>query len=155
MKATKYDLLIICYNLLDLYMELGGGSINIYYLIKHYIPAMWFLVIDYFNHYVNTEYDNFENPSKKKDNGEMEWYDNQMKNTKNVVFNKKLYFKYPFLHSLLTFGLDRQLEHHMFPKIKMEHLSNIVPCVENIINIDDNTHYLGWHSFKHILYKFV
>ena len=112
------------------------------YFIKHLILAIWFLTIDYFNHYTkeNTKESNFD------------WYENQLNTTQNFVFNSYLYNNHPFIHSLLTFGLDRQVEHHLFPKIKMEHLSKITPFL-NTKRI--KIHYFSFNSFKNILNNFV
>jgi hypothetical protein len=137
-KATFFDRLVILYNFYDIYTN----SIN--YFIKHLILAVWFLIINYFNHYttgltdVKTE--------------QLDWYENQLNTTQNFVFNSYLYKNYPFIHSLLTFGLDRQVEHHIFPRIKMEHLSKITPFLDSKkIKI----HYFGFKSIKQIWNNFV
>jgi len=134
-QATWTDLLIMLYNVYDLL--LGGFGLG--WFIKRLLPAMWFLIIDYFNHYTGVEM------TRVSDS----FVTQQLATTQNFVFNQYLYDHYPFIHSLLTFGLDRQVEHHLFPRTKMEHLKKI--------KIDEpiKTHYFGFHSIKWIWHKFV
>ena len=138
-RATNTDIFCIIYNMYDIYANFCFPGI-FYWFIKRFIPSTWFLIIDYFNHYNGVEI-------KKVSN---DWLEQQLASTQNFVFYNWLYIKYPFIHSLLTFGLDRQVEHHICPKIKMEHLSKV-----NIEGLEFKIHYFSWDSIKTIWKKFV
>lgn len=141
--ATFFDKIIILYNYYDIYMN------TIKYCTKHFILAVWFLIIDYFNHY---EHKVGQEVGKEVNPENLNWYENQLNTTQNFVFNSYLYNNYPFIHSLLTFGLDRQVEHHLFPKIKMEHFSKITLFLDSTkIKI----HYFSFNSIKRIWNHFV
>lgn len=137
--ATGYDLLFVLYNLYDLYFNFG-----IYWYIKHIIPAAWFLLIDSINHYKKPEI-NFEYND--------DWATQQVNNTQNFIFNKYLYENYPYIHSLLTFGLDRQVEHHLFPKIDVYDLYKVNKMISSHYNIKE--YVLSLKTFKYILYEFA
>lgn len=142
-KATYTDIIFMVYNIYDLYSNLFFTAHNLvffYWFIKRLIPSIWFLIIDYFNHYNGVE-------TKKVSN---DWLEQQLASTQNFVFSKWLYTKHPFIHSLLTFGLDRQVEHHICPKVKMENLSKI-----NLEGFDIKTHYFTFESLKIIFNNFV
>ena len=138
-KATNVDIIFMLYNLYDIYVNLYGGFM-MHWFIKRLIPSIWFLVINYFNHYNGVKVTKVTN----------DWLEQQVASTQNFVFSHWLYNKYPFVHSLLTFGLDRQVEHHIFPKVKMEHLSKV-----NTDGLDVKVHYFSWESVKKICNKFV
>ena len=134
-KSTFIDLCFMIYNLYDI-----SYNINYYWFIKRYIPSVWFLIIDYFNHYQGVELTKVSN----------DWLEQQVSTTQNFVFCNWLYINFPFVHSLLTFGLDRQIEHHLCPKIKMEHLSKV-----DLSGLDIKIHYFGLKSMSIIYNKFV
>ena len=141
LRATPIDIIFIIYNIYDIYFCFYNMGF-LYWFIKRYIPSTWFLIIDYFNHYNGVE-------TKKISN---DWLEQQLASTQNFIFCYWLYTKYPFIHSLLTFGLDRQVEHHICPKIKMEHLSKI--NLEEV-GLKIKIHYFTWESVKIIWNKFV
>lgn len=142
-KATLTDIIFIIYNMYDICFNCYFYNLGfLYWFIKRYIPSTWFLIIDYFNHYNGVE-------TKKISN---DWLDQQLCSTQNFVFCNWLYTKHPFIHSLLTFGLDRQVEHHICPKIKMEHLSEV--NLEEF-GIKIKIHYFSLRSIKTIWNKFV
>ena len=141
-KATNIDFIFIIYNIYDIYSNFFFTPYLgfFYWFIKRLIPSIWFLIIDYFNHYNGVE-------TKKISN---DWLEQQLASSQNFVFSIWLYTKYPFIHSLLTFGLDRQVEHHICPKVKMENLSKI-----NLEGLDIKTHYFNFKSLKIIFNNFV
>lgn len=137
-KSVKFDVLEwLCYlyNLYDLVFNFG-----ISLLVKRLTVNAWFLYIDYFNHYYNVpKYTKLDN-----------WYDHQISTSRNIVVSTWLYENYPFIHSLLTFGLDRQIEHHVHPQLPMEHLSKL--------DLSGNLYYkttlLNYASFMSFLRNF-
>lgn len=135
--ANVYDWGFVVFNLYDIYNRFGYQLI-----LTRTMFSTWFVVYDYFNHKTGL-------PLEKVSN---DWATQQISTSQNLVFSKHLYENYPFIHSMLTFGLDRQVEHHLFPKIKMEHLSLVTKYIPaKKINI----HYLGWDSIKHIWNHFA
>lgn len=138
-QATKYDLIFVIYNLYDLYFNFGVA-----WYIKRIIPATWFLLIDSINHYkkpdINFEYNRV-------------WAEHQINNTQNFIFSNYLYNRYPYIHSLLTFGLDRQVEHHLFPRIDVYDLHKVNKIISNDYKIRE--HVLSVETFKYILYNFA
>lgn len=137
--ATRYDLIFVIYNLYDLYF-----NFDLYWYIKRIIPAAWFLLIDSINHYKKPEI-NFE----YNDN----WAEQQVNNTQNFIFNKYLYYNYPYMHSLLTFGLDRQVEHHLFPRIDVYDLYKVNKMIRGHYIIKE--YVLSLETFNYILYDFA
>lgn len=138
-RATRLDVIFILYNIFDCYITFGLG-----WFIKRLIPSVWFLYIDYHNHYS-------KGLARKQVSND--WLEQQLLTTQNVVINKFLYNKYPFVHSLLTFGLDRQVEHHVCPKVKMEYFS-IVEKVLLSVKIVPRKHFVSWKSVKNIFKTF-
>jgi hypothetical protein len=132
-KMTKWDMMAVAFLIYDVIFNFG-----ITWIIKKYIVAVWFLVIDYFNHYYDVKLTRISDI----------WHEQQVETSCNVVISKWMYEKYPFVHSLLTFGLDRQVEHHLMPRLKMEHLSMVK-------GFNIKIHYLGWESLVAICTKFV
>ena len=53
--------------------------------------------------------------------------------------NEWMFDRFPILHSLLTFGLDRQVEHHLFPRLRLRHLHK----AEKILKEKPKRHVLG------------
>jgi hypothetical protein len=134
--ATKVDLLVVAYLWYDAYYNFGAS-----WFLKHYIPAALFLLVDFFNHY---------GPGIQRLHTYESWVDQQMSTTQNFIFNKWLYDKFPYIHSLLTFGLDRQVEHHLFPFVRVENLSR----VSHLLPCEPKLHVLGWDSFRQISQHF-
>ncbi len=128
--SSFIDFIIYCYNVYGFYNNF------VYWYVKMYIINMWFLLIDYFNHYAKT-------PTGMQSSN---WKTHQTLTTNNFVFNKWLYNNYPFIHSLLTFGLDRQVEHHLYPQVPMYYLSNIKCSGVN--------HVLSYETIKYLLTNF-
>jgi fatty acid desaturase len=131
------DVLAIVYNLWDLWAHFGIG-----WWIKRWIPAAWFLMVDYFNHYRSSDV-----VVKRVD---YDWNVQQLASTQNFVFSPWLYKNLPFVHSLLTFGLDRQVEHHLFPKLLVWQLSKATPLVGH-----HKIHYFGMNSLRIMWNEFV
>lgn len=135
--ANIYDWMCVMFNLYDIYFRFGCQ-----FILSRMIFSTWFVIYDYFNHKTNLPLRHVSN----------DWATQQISTSRNLVFSRYLYSNHPFIHSLLTFGLDRQVEHHLFPKVRMEHLHLVTKYIPSQ---KINTHYLGLHSIAHIWNHFA
>ena len=138
--ATKLDACVMLYNCAELYHACVSGVLASFW-VRRILPAAWFLLIDYYNHYhesdVRTQH--------------ADWTRHQYATTQNFVVNEWLYHTHPMVHSLLTFGLDRQVEHHLFPRVKLHRLCE----VERQLPVPPRKHVLGLHTFTGVASCFV
>jgi fatty acid desaturase len=143
-RATMWDIAAMTYNIFDILKSFTHGWTSIFnWWLKRIIPAAWFLTIDYFNHYRTNDV-----VLKQVSN---DWTYQQKMASQNFVFSSCLYQNAPTIHSLLTFGLDRQVEHHLFPKLRLKHLQ----YAETFLKDTPQKHTFGLHSLKIIFSEFV
>jgi Fatty acid desaturase/Cytochrome b5-like Heme/Steroid binding domain len=119
--ATVADLLVIGYNVWRSWHS------TVYHW---FIVSSWFLLIDYLNHYASAPHPQ-----------QVDWMMQQRAASQNVVIWRWLYRHLPWLHSLLTMGLDRQVEHHLFPRLHMDRLSepDVVADVQHVFSKETYT----------------
>ena len=80
-----------------------------------------------------------------------DWAHHQHATTQNFVMSQWLYDEHPMIHSLLTFGLDRQVEHHVFPRLKLHRLQD----AERELEHSPRKHVLGWRTARDIATSFA